>query len=67
MMDHNRPLTCMDCPKLYRDFPLDSTLPDEQWRMIHNSEGGVLCANCMVARARKLPGAVVVHIRIEFA
>ncbi len=61
------PLACLDCGKVYRDFPLDATLPDEQWRMIHDSEGGILCANCMVARAAKLPGAVAVRMQIEFA
>ncbi len=58
---------CLDCGKPYSEFPLDSTLPDEQWRMIHNSEGGILCANCMVARAAKLPGTIAVRMRIEFA
>jgi hypothetical protein len=35
--------------------------------MIHNSEGGLLCANCMVERASHLPGAVAVRMQIEFA
>lgn len=61
------PLACLDCGKPYRDFPLDSTLSAEQWRLIHDSEGGVLCANCMVARAAKLPGVVAVRMQIEFA
>ena len=58
---------CLDCGKPYSDFPLDATLPDEQWRMIHDSEGGLLCANCMVARLAKLPGAIAVRMRLEFA
>ena len=58
---------CLDCGKPYSDFPLDTVLPDEQWRMIHDSEGGLLCANCMVARLAKLPGAVAVRMRLEFA
>ena len=62
-----KPLTCMDCTKLYIEFPLDMVLPDEQWALIHNSPGGVLCANCIVKRAAKLHGAVVVRAVIEFA
>lgn len=59
-------LSCMDCGVPYADIPLDATLSDEQWRMIHDSEGGILCASCMVARAAKFPGAVAVRMRIEF-
>ena len=57
---------CMDCKVLYSDFPLDTMLPDEQWRQIHNSEGGILCASCIVRRASRLPGAVAVRAYIEF-
>ena len=60
-------LSCLDCGKLYAEFPLDSTLPDEQWRMIHESDGGLLCANCMVLRASKLPGVIAIRMQIEFA
>lgn len=60
-------LKCLDCRKPYKSFGLDMTLPDDQWRMIHDSEGGLLCANCMVARASKLKGAVAVRAKIEFA
>ena len=60
-------LACMDCGKPYADFPLDATLPDEQWLMIHDSHGGVLCANCMVARAAKIPGAIAVRMFIDRA
>jgi hypothetical protein len=47
-------LACMDCGAVYSDFPLDTTLPDDQWRMIHDSDGGVLCASCIVRRAGRL-------------
>ena len=60
-------LSCMDCGKPYRDFPLDTNLPNAQWKMIHNSDGGVLCANCMVERISRLPKAVAVQARIDFA
>lgn len=58
-------LRCMDCRLLYEDFPLDMTLSDEQWNMIHDSPGGVLCASCIVKRASKLRGAVAVRAHIE--
>lgn len=51
---------CEDCGKFYSDFCLDTTLPDDQWLAIHPSgEGGLLCANCMVARGSRLHGATV--------
>lgn len=58
---------CLDCGAVYADFPLDTTLPDEQWRMIHGSEGGLLCASCIVKRASCLPGAIAIRARIDFA
>lgn len=61
------PLACLDCGLLYRNFALDATLPDDQWRMIHDSDGGILCANCIIERAVKLPGAVAIRMRIEFS
>lgn len=60
-------LRCMDCGLSYCDFPLDTTLPDEQWLMLHDSPGGVLCACCIVRRAAKLPGVIAVRAVIEFA
>lgn len=60
-------LTCMDCSAVYEEFPLDTTLPDEQWRRIHPRDGGVLCASCIVKRAAKLPNVVAVRAVIEFA
>ena len=56
---------CLDCGMPYKDFPLDTTLPDEQWRMIHDGEGGLLCAGCMVARAAHIPGVIAVRMFIE--
>lgn len=52
---------CMDCGRPYAEFPLDVLLPRHQWLDIHPADGGVLCPNCLVARAAKLPGAVAVH------
>ena len=59
-------LRCMDCSAIYADFPLDTTLPDEQWRMIHDSDGGILCASCIVKRASRLPKVIAVRATIEF-
>ena len=59
--------SCIDCGLLYEEFGLDSTLPDEQWLMIHpEGEGGILCANCMVRRASSLAGAVAIRMYIDF-
>jgi len=58
---------CMDCGIPYQDFPLDMTLPDEQWLMIHpEGEGGLLCAGCIVKRAARLPGVIAVRAIFEF-
>lgn len=65
--DHD-PLSCMDCRMPYAIFPLDSTLPHDEWALIHDSEGGLLCANCMVKRIKeRVPGAVAVRMRIARA
>lgn len=63
------PLACEDCGGHYAAFPLDLTLPDEQWERIMPGRhgGGILCARCIVARAADLQGAVAVRARIEFA
>ncbi len=37
---------CMDCGLSY-PFPLDCTLPHDQWKQIAPDDG-LLCANCMV-------------------
>jgi len=61
-------LRCYDCGLPYRSFPLDVVLPDEQWNAISptGGHGCVLCAQCIVHRAAKLPGATVVHVTIEY-
>ncbi len=56
-------LACDDCALPYAEFPLDLVLPDEQWEAIHPAEAGVLCAQCIVRRASKVPGVTVVHAR----
>lgn len=59
---------CLDCGKPYVDFPLDMTLPDDQWLLVHPAGfDGLLCAGCIVARAKMLPRVVAVRAQIEFA
>ncbi len=60
-------LGCLDCGLPYSDFPLDTHLSRSQWLEIHTDEGGILCANCIVKRAAKIPGAVLVHLVVEIA
>lgn len=58
---------CLDCGLDYGDFGMDTLLPRWQWLMIHPSEGGLLCANCIVKRAAKIPGAVGLQAVIGIA
>jgi len=61
-------LVCEDCGLKYQDFPLDTTLPDNQWKDIHpeGDGGGILCANCMVKRGSHLPGVIAARMVFEF-
>lgn len=53
---------CLDCGMPYGgDDWLDCVLPRWQWLEINPDDGGILCANCMVKRASKLPGVVGFH------
>jgi len=60
-------LACEDCGKRYEEFPLDVVIPDDQWLAIHaGRSGGVLCVNCIVARAaERLPGVTVGKLIFE--
>jgi hypothetical protein len=58
---------CFDCGKPYGEFNMDMVLPHGQWKLIAPIDGdGLLCAQCIINRASKLPGAIVVHAIIEF-
>ncbi|HEY8079390.1 MAG TPA: hypothetical protein VIF62_34905 [Labilithrix sp.] len=46
---------------------MDLVLPREHWLLIHPQDGGVLCANCMIRRASKLPTAINITGLITFA
>ena len=55
-------LSCEDCGLSYDQFGLDTTLPNDQWLLIHPSgEGGVLCATCIARRGHAVPGVVAVR------
>ena len=57
---------CRDCYLPYTKFGLDTTLPDEQWLLIHpEGLGGLLCANCIARRAEKLKGSIAIRATIE--
>lgn len=58
---------CLDCGLDYEYFGMDTLLPRWQWLLIHPDEGGLLCANCIVKRAAKIPGAVGLHATIGIA
>lgn len=58
-------MACLDCGLPYRDFPIDTVLPDADWLLIHpEGLGGLLCAGCIVKRAAALPQTIIVHARI---
>lgn len=58
---------CIDCGKRYNNFKLDVTLPDEQWLLICPDRGGILCANCIVERASKLPNVITIRAQLDLA
>ena len=60
-------IRCLDCGCDYAaTMALSLLIPREQWLLIHPEDGGVLCANCILRRAEKLPGAINITGRITF-
>lgn len=58
---------CMGCGLPYAGPAwLDLVIPREQWLLIHPDDGGILCANCLIARASKLPHVINITGRITF-
>lgn len=61
---------CQDCGRAY-PFGLDVVLPDDQWALImgqpdsKDDPGRLLCANCIVLRASRLPGVVRAKLVLE--
>lgn len=62
----NFKLTCIDCDRLYKDFGLDVVLSNDQWKLIHPDEKGVICAQCIINRASKIKDVVTVNLTLEF-
>lgn len=59
-------ITCLDCKIDYDLVPMSLNIPREQWLLIHPDDGGVLCANCMIIRASKLPHVINITGNITF-
>jgi hypothetical protein len=57
---------CLDCGKPYEEFGLDVWLRDDEWEIIHPEKDGLLCANCIVKRASRIPGIIVVNMDFDF-
>ncbi len=60
-------ITCLDCGLNYDTFPLDVVLTRIQWLLLNPLDGGVLCANCIVSRAARLPQVINLSCSITFA
>lgn len=60
---------CHGCGKLYTEFPLDVVLTKKEWALIsgREDEGGLLCADCILRKACKLPGVTHVKLRLGYA
>jgi len=57
---------CLDCGKPYEEFGLDTYMNDNDWKVIHPEVNGLLCANCIVKRASKIMGVIVVRMDLDF-
>jgi len=57
-------VVCMDCGIPYGTLSLDFAMPHEQWELVsgRTDGSGILCANCMLKRASKIPGVTVAKI-----
>lgn len=56
---------CIDCN--IKILPISFNLSREQWLLIHPSDGGILCPNCIIKRASKLPNVINITGKITFA
>ncbi len=54
----------MDCHKPYDNFGLDVVLPNDQWLLINPQNDGLLCAQCMVNRAKKLGNIISIRMNL---
>lgn len=58
--------SCHDCGMPYTEMGMDVVLPNYQWNGLvkPDDRGIILCANCIVSRASKMPG-VSPSIRLD--
>lgn len=56
---------CDDCGLPYEEFGIDTTLPNNQWSLIYTEGYGLLCANCIVKRAAKIPGIIAARMILD--
>lgn len=61
-----RAARCMDCGLSHGQYH-EMLFPRSQWLMINPKDAGMLCANCMLARAAKLPGQIGVVALVTFS
>lgn len=55
---------CMNCGRERDTWPLDVVVPDDQWRQLTGRDDGrgILCLDCMLARAARLPGVTMAKL-----
>lgn len=69
-MNTETEVKCKDCGQSINDLGMNTIMPDNQWYELCCYTGvgtdAILCPNCMVKRASKLPGALVTYLAIDF-
>ncbi len=58
-------LKCEDCRLPYRLFPMDVTIPNEQWTELtgYTDGEGILCGGCIIQRGTEK--YIVARLRFE--
>lgn len=51
----NRPLHCMECGLLYKEFGIDVNVPDDQWVLLMGRPAGdgMMCGACLIEAGAK--------------
>ncbi len=64
MIDHA--VCCEDCGLPDQDFPMDVTIPNEQWTVLtgYTDGEGILCGTCIIQRA--VGKYIVARLRFEW-
>jgi len=59
-------VACEDCGLLYQDFPMDVTIPNEQWAVLtgYRDGEGILCGACIIQRG--VGKYIVARLRFEW-